>query len=82
MGTPGKPGTVSGGLCVCLADRIYAATPMGIQPVISFGIADAILTLPEEYVIEEWLASNVCRCTSYEEIRAAVGRLYPPEDAP
>ena len=39
-------------------------------------------TLPEEYVIEEWLASNVCRCTSYEEIRAAVGQLYPPEDAP
>ncbi|HEX9062376.1 MAG TPA: (2Fe-2S)-binding protein [Clostridia bacterium] len=26
----------------------------------------------EEYVIEEWLQSNICRCTSYEEIRNAV----------
>lgn len=50
MGTPGKPGTVSGGLCVCLADRTHAATPMGIQPVISLRIVDAILTLPEGYM--------------------------------
>ena len=27
---------------------------------------------PEEYVLEEWLQSNICRCTSYKEIRAAV----------
>lgn len=26
----------------------------------------------EEYVIEEWLQSNICRCTSYEEIRHAI----------
>lgn len=26
----------------------------------------------EEYVIEEWLQSNICRCTSYEEIRNAI----------
>jgi aerobic-type carbon monoxide dehydrogenase small subunit (CoxS/CutS family) len=26
----------------------------------------------EEYVIEEWLQSNICRCTGYEEIRAAI----------
>ena len=26
----------------------------------------------EEYVMEEWLESNICRCTSYEEIRNAV----------
>lgn len=25
-----------------------------------------------EYVVEEWLQSNICRCTSYEEIQAAV----------
>ncbi len=25
----------------------------------------------EEYVMEEWLQSNICRCTSYEEIREA-----------
>ena len=25
-----------------------------------------------EYVTEEWLQSNICRCTSYEEIRAAI----------
>lgn len=32
--------------------------------------------LPEEYIIEEWLQSNLCRCTSYQEIRAAVDILY------
>ncbi len=32
--------------------------------------------LPEEYVIEEWLQSNLCRCTSYQEIRDAVHRMY------
>lgn len=26
----------------------------------------------EEYVMEEWLQANICRCTSYEEIRNAV----------
>lgn len=26
----------------------------------------------EEYVAEEWLQANICRCTSYEEIRNAV----------
>ncbi len=26
----------------------------------------------EEYVIEEWLQANICRCTSYEEIRNAI----------
>ena len=33
-------------------------------------------TLPEEYVIEEWLQSNLCRCTSYQEIRKAVRGMY------
>jgi carbon-monoxide dehydrogenase small subunit len=28
-----------------------------------------------EVVIQEWLQSNICRCTSYEEIRAAVGSV-------
>ena len=32
--------------------------------------------IPEELVIEEWLQSNLCRCTSYEEIRKAVSRMY------
>lgn len=32
--------------------------------------------LPEEYVIEEWLQSNICRCTSYQEIRSAVHNMY------
>lgn len=27
---------------------------------------------PEEYVIEDWLQANICRCTSYQEIRDAV----------
>ena len=26
----------------------------------------------EEYIIEEWMDSNICRCTSYEEIRTAI----------
>lgn len=33
-------------------------------------------TIPDEYVIEEWLQSNLCRCTSYEEIRHAVDLMY------
>ncbi|MEA5135218.1 MAG: (2Fe-2S)-binding protein [Candidatus Fimivivens sp.] len=33
-------------------------------------------SLPEEYVIEEWLESNICRCTSYQEIREAVHIMY------
>lgn len=32
--------------------------------------------LPEEYVIEEWLQSNLCRCTGYQEIRKAVKMMY------
>jgi aerobic-type carbon monoxide dehydrogenase small subunit (CoxS/CutS family) len=27
---------------------------------------------PDDYTIESWLQSNLCRCTSYEEIKAAV----------
>lgn len=34
--------------------------------------------LPEEYIIEEWLQSNLCRCTSYQEIRKAVHMMYEP----
>lgn len=32
--------------------------------------------MPEELVIEEWLQSNLCRCTSYQEIREAVKQMY------
>lgn len=32
--------------------------------------------MPEESVIEEWLQANICRCTSYAEIRRAVCLLY------
>jgi carbon-monoxide dehydrogenase small subunit len=35
--------------------------------------------LPEEYIVEEWLQSNLCRCTSYQEIRKAVRRMYQKE---
>lgn len=27
---------------------------------------------PDDYTIESWLQSNICRCTSYQEIKAAV----------
>lgn len=33
--------------------------------------------VPEEYIIEEWLQSNLCRCTSYQEIRNAIKSIYP-----
>ncbi len=29
---------------------------------------------PDDYTIETWLQSNLCRCTSYQEIAAAVRR--------
>lgn len=32
--------------------------------------------MPNEYVIEEWLQSNLCRCTSYGEIRKAIRLMY------
>lgn len=32
--------------------------------------------MPEELIIEEWLQSNLCRCTSYQEIRQAVHSMY------
>lgn len=35
--------------------------------------------MPEELVIEEWLQSNLCRCTSYQEIRRAVRSMYRKE---
>ncbi len=31
----------------------------------------------EDYIIEEWLQSNVCRCTGYEEIKDAVKSVLP-----
>ena len=31
---------------------------------------------PEELVVEDWLQANLCRCTSYQEIRQAVKRMY------
>ena len=40
----------------------------------------ALVTLhpdADEYTMEEWLQSNVCRCTSFGEIRAAMGSLLP-----
>ncbi|HHX72701.1 MAG TPA: (2Fe-2S)-binding protein [Clostridiales bacterium] len=36
--------------------------------------------LPEEHVVEEWLESNLCRCTSYQEIRFAVQKMYEKKD--
>lgn len=33
-------------ICVDTKDRLYVATPLGIQSIISFGIIDAILPLP------------------------------------
>lgn len=38
--------------------------------------------LPEEHIVEEWLQSNLCRCTSYQEIRDAVKLLYAMTPVP
>lgn len=38
--------------------------------------------MPEEFVVEEWLQSNICRCTSYQEIRKAVEILYEQKKTP
>jgi len=27
---------------------------------------------PEDYIIEDWLQANICRCTSYDEIKNAI----------
>lgn len=32
--------------------------------------------LPEEHETEHWLQSNLCRCTSYQELRRAVKKMY------
>lgn len=32
---------------------------------------------PDDITIESWLQSNLCRCTSYQEISAAVHHLIP-----
>lgn len=32
--------------------------------------------MPKENIIEEWLQSNLCRCTGYQEIRRAVRLIY------
>ncbi len=32
--------------------------------------------MPDEIVIEDWLQANLCRCTSYQEIRRAVHAMY------
>lgn len=31
----------------------------------------------DEYTIEKWLESNICRCTSYAEIRDAMKAVFP-----
>lgn len=30
---------------------------------------------PDDYIIEEWLQSNLCRCTGYDEIKNAVNSI-------
>lgn len=32
---------------------------------------------PSDKIIEEWLSSNICRCTSYQEIENAVKSVLP-----
>ena len=30
---------------------------------------------PNDYTVESWLQSNLCRCTSYQEIKEAIGSI-------
>ncbi|HWP80732.1 MAG TPA: (2Fe-2S)-binding protein [Candidatus Acidoferrum sp.] len=43
---------------------------------VCYALKNRFPEMPEEYVVEEWLQSNLCRCTSYGEVRAAVKKLY------
>lgn len=36
----------------------------------------------DECMAEEWLQSNLCRCTSYQEIRGALSRVLPGAGTP
>lgn len=36
---------------------------------------------PDELTMEEWLQSNLCRCTSYQEIRNALNSVLPGNGA-
>jgi Enterochelin esterase and related enzymes len=40
-------------LCVDIQDRIYAATELGIQGIVSFGITDSIIPLPGDLPIDK-----------------------------
>ena len=47
-------------------------------------VCHALYTLhphADEYMLEEWLQSNLCRCTSYKEIRSALASVFPPGDS-
>ncbi len=35
----------------------------------------------EDDVVEEWLQSNICRCTSYDEIKNAIAAILYNKDA-
>ena len=35
---------------------------------------------PDDFTIESWLQSNICRCTSYQEISAAIHSLIKTEN--
>ena len=40
-------------ICIDTKDRLYAATPTGIQSIISFGVIDVILPLPDDLPVDE-----------------------------
>lgn len=43
---------------------------------VCYALRQQYKSLPDEYIIEDWLQSNLCRCTSYQEIRSAVKKMY------
>lgn len=52
-------------LCVDTQDRVYAATELGIQGIVSFGIVDAILPLPGDAAAEKLAFGGVGNQTVY-----------------
>jgi carbon-monoxide dehydrogenase small subunit len=43
---------------------------------VCFALKTQYPSRPDEVIVEEWLQSNLCRCSSYKEIRRAVRLMY------
>lgn len=75
-------------LCVDQCDRVYAATELGIQCIVSFGLTDAILPLPDDLPAERvairrqegkhWLYVSSGTQVFRRELRSGAGDASSP----